>query len=95
MLWNQIDAHVLQQWSVAWLLIPEAVEDDDEVVDKDEGEYKVADKDEAEYKGVNERSLHSFHRQSNSPRREIPFDTRPSAAFVGYFNLKFIVFIIL
>ena len=105
MLWNQIDAHVLQQWSVAWLLIPEAVEDDDEVVDKDEAEYKVidkdeadykvVDKDEAEYKGVNERSLHSFHRQSNSPRREIPFDTRPSAAFVGYFNLKIIVFIIL
>ena len=95
MLWNQIDAHVLQQWSVAWLLIPEAVEDDDEVVDKDEAEYKVADKDEAEYKGENERSLHSFHRQSNPTRREIPFDTRPSAAFVGYFNLKFIVFIIL
>ena len=95
MLWNQIDAHVLQQWSIACLLIPEAVEDDDEVVDKDEAEYKVVDKDEAEYKGENERSLHSFHRQSNPTRREIPFDTRPSTAFVGYFNLKFIVFIFL
>ena len=84
-----------QQWSFACLLILEAVEDDDEDVDKDEAKYKVVDKDEAEYKGVNERSLHSFHRQSNSPRREIPFDTRPSAAFVEYFNLKIIVFIFL
>ena len=80
MLWNRIDAHVNIEVLLVYSFL--AVEDDDEDVDKDEAKYKVVDKDEAEYKGVNERSLHSFHRQSNSPRREIPFDTRPSAAFV-------------
>ena len=49
-------------------------EDDD---DDDDG----GDDDDKKYKGVNERSLHSFHRQSNSPGREIPFDTRPSSCF--------------
>ena len=46
------------------------------------------DDDDAKYKGVNERSLHSFHRQSNSLGREIPFDTRPSSCFAEYLNME-------
>ena len=58
-------------------------DDDDDDDDVDDG-----NDDDAKYKGVNERSLHSFHRQSNSPGREIPFDTRPSSCFAEYFNLE-------
>ena len=58
--------------------------DGEEDDDDDDG----GDDDDKKYKGVNERSLHSFHRQSNSLWREIPFDTRPSSCFAEYSNLK-------
>ena len=56
-------------------------DDDGDDNDDDDNDDNDDDDDDAKYKGVNERSLHSFHRQSNSPGREIPFDTRPSSCF--------------
>ena len=67
----------------------EAGDDDHDDDDDDDDHYDdYANDDDAKYKGVNERSLHSFHRQSNSPGREIPFDTRPSSCFAEYLIWK-------
>ena len=60
---------------------PDSADDDNDDDDDDDDDDTDDDDDDAKYKGVNERSLHSFHRQSNSPGREIPFDTRPSSCF--------------